>query len=119
MIEFMRYCLVGVINTIIGFGLVLLFSLVFIPELANSLGYGIGICISYVLNSYFTFRGKKGSLARFFICALLAYGLNLFVLFLLYRVLGYEAIIAQVCAAATYTICSFLLSRYFAFRSFK
>ena len=115
--EFVRYCLVGVVNTIIGFGLVLLFGLVLIPELANLLGYSIGVCISYVLNSRFTFRGKKGNFARFFFCVLLAYGANLFALFVLYRVLGYEAIISQLFSAAIYTICSFLLSRYFAFRA--
>ncbi len=50
--EFLKYNLVGVINTLVGFGII--FILMFLglsPILSNAIGYLIGSSISFILNS--------------------------------------------------------------------
>lgn len=54
--KLIKYPLVGILNTIIGFGII--FGLMFTgvsPEISNLSGYSIGIVISYILNKIFTF----------------------------------------------------------------
>lgn len=119
---FVKYLGVGVVNTLFGFGLI--FALMFFglsPELANLVGYGFGVCLSYVLNKTFTFKSKAKNKAQFFkfvASMLIAYILNFIALKLL---LGLEvnAYLAQVVAGGVYTISGFLLSKFWSFKDKK
>lgn len=122
--SFILYCLVGVINTFIGFGIV--FALTFagvLPELANFLGYCIGIVCSFFLNSKITFAKNKvkksQGLLKFALSMGVAYLLNLLVLFLNYRIFGLNVYLSQILAGGSYTLCGFLLSRFFVWREGK
>lgn len=117
MMRFVRYCCVGVFNTVLGLGIILSLSFLgFSAELSNFIGYSIGIGISYVLNSIFTFKDQKGNVFKFFVCAFIAYILNFLTLCLLYQVLHINVLLSQICASAVYTISGFLLSRSIAFK---
>ncbi|RDU72120.1 GtrA family protein [Helicobacter brantae] len=112
------YCLVGVMNTCIGFGII--FALTFLgilPELSNFLGYFFGIIFSFFLNNAITFSqnkiDKKQGLIRFILSMSIAYLINLAVLFLSYRVLEIDVYFSQILAGASYTLCGFLMSRFF------
>lgn len=73
-----KFLLVGVINTIVGYGVMfgaynLLHWDYWISSAAN---YVIGSICSFLLNKYFTFQAKKFSgaeLVRFIICILICY----------------------------------------------
>ena len=81
--RFLKFCLVGVANTLVGSGVMYAFY-----NLANcsywfssAMNYVVGSVVSYFLNKYFTFRSNSrswGEIARFAVniavCYLIAYG---------------------------------------------
>ena len=118
MIVFCKYCLVGVINTAIGYGIVaLLIWLKIIPELANFIGYIIGISISYFLNHHFTFSQSQtydSHIKRFLRFAglmMIAFLMNLIALFLCYRVFCFNIYLSQALATGVYAIVGFVLNK--------
>ena len=116
--QIMAYNVVGIINTFLGFGIIVsLMLLGYSPEISNMLGYGTGAVLSYYLNSKYTFIQSKRSVAqglKFFIVLLIAYGLNLIVL--KWSLVYLNAYMSQLLAACAYTISSFLLGRFLIFR---
>jgi len=66
--EFIRYCLVGVVNTLVGIGTSLiclnLFSLNY--WVSTAIGYAFGITVSFLLNKKYTFENKSTSIASQF-----------------------------------------------------
>ena len=115
MLVFGKYLLVGVVNTLIGFGFIFLFVFLGLgAELANLLGYCIGITCSYFLNKYFTFKARaKNDFLKFILSMLLAYGVNLLVLIVCFRFLSWDIYLSQCLAGVSYTLVGFLLSKGF------
>ncbi|MBR1628415.1 MAG: GtrA family protein [Lachnospiraceae bacterium] len=81
---FIRFIIVGVLNTIVGTGVMFAAYNIFHLSywISSGLNYIIGSIVSYYLNKYFTFQYKKRDIKatiRFVvniaICYLLAYGL--------------------------------------------
>ena len=119
--EFLKYNIVGVINTLIGFGLI--FILMFLgvnPILSNAVGYLIGSIISFILNSRYTFKEKNPNrelTIAFFLTLLLSYFLNYITL---NYTLGYfNPYIAQIISGVVYTVSSFLIMKFFVFSNIK
>lgn len=116
--EFLRYNLVGIFNTIVGFSII--FSLMFVgvsPVISNLIGYIIGSIVSYYLNSKYTFKAKrtKRDAIKFFIILFLSYCLNFVTLKWLLDIIN--PYLAQFFSAVVYTISSFLLVKLIVFRS--
>ncbi len=112
------YGLVGVVNTFVGLGSVLVLTYFgFVAEMANFLGYVIGVCLSYILNSKFTFQSKitATKALKFLISMGIAYCLNLGFLTISYRAYDIDVYLAQCLAGVIYAISGFLLCRYFVF----
>ena len=115
--QFLKYNIVGIANTLVGFSIVflLMFSGVS-PIKSNVIGYTIGSILSYYLNSRYTFDAKSYStkqVIKFFIVLLVAYFLNYLTLqWMLGEVNPY---LAQLVSAIVYTVSSFLLMRGFVF----
>jgi putative flippase GtrA len=112
------YNLVGIVNAFVGLGSVLALTYFgLIAEVANFLGYVIGICLSYFLNSKFTFKAKRTALKafKFTIAMGIAYCLNLGFLSISYRIYDIDVYLAQCLAGVIYTASGFLLCRYFVF----
>lgn len=119
---FFLYCFVGIINTFIGFGIIFFLTFLgFVPELANFLGYCIGIVCSFFLNNKITFSDKKinksQGLLKFAGSMGVAYLVNLIILFLSYRIFELDVYFSQVLAGSGYTLCGFLLSRGFVWKN--
>ena len=83
-ITFLKFILVGVINTIVGAGAMFLCynALGCSYWFSSAINYIIGSIVSYFLNKYFTFQNKERSwkiIAKFIInitvCYLVAYGI--------------------------------------------
>ncbi len=80
---FIRFVLVGIVNTLFGTGIMFLFYNVFhlgywVSSFSN---YFFGSILSYFLNKYFTFRAKEKSwreivlfVVNISVCYLIAYG---------------------------------------------
>ena len=118
---FLRYILVGIINTIVGYGII--FFLMFLgvsPEISNIVGYAVGISVSYVLNKIYTFQSKahpKKEFPKFVLSLLASYTLNFLTLVLCIHILKINPYISQIISGAVYTLSGFVFLKYFAFRS--
>lgn len=119
--EFSRYLLSGVANTAVGY-LVFLFVLYVFGAnvlVSNAVSYGVGLLVAYILNILYVFEFSRHSLAaagRFFLAFGVAYGVNAIVLLLISGQFGVRAEIAQLFAMGGYTVCFYLLNRYFVWR---
>ena len=124
-VRILKFGSVGVVNTIIGFGVILLAMTAFkIPPVwSNVIGYACGLSVSFVLNSRFTFsdRGRPGwgAVFKFLTAFAIAYGLNISTLILLLMSGRELAVIAQLIAMCVYTFSFFLLSHFFVFRGLE
>ena len=116
---FIRYAGIGVINTVVGYGLI--FTLMFFginPFLSNGISYAVGIMISYILNRNFNFRSEKSTretFPKFVGVLLIAYLLNLAALFVSLTILHINKYIAQLIAGVFYTLFGFYGNRYITF----
>lgn len=79
-----KFLIVGVINTIVGTGVMFVFYNVFSLSywISSASNYVVGSIVSYFLNKYFTFQSKEKSwkqISKFVlnitVCYLLAYGM--------------------------------------------
>lgn len=121
--NFINYILIGVLNTMIGFGsIMLLMSNGFSPELSNLMGYLIGICFSFILNKRHNFKTKDDPLkefVKFFTSMGIAYISNFLVLVFLYRVLYLNKYLSQIVASGIYVMVGYMLSKAYVFKRLK
>lgn len=118
-LEFVSYNIVGIVNTLFGFSII--FSLMFAglsATLSNAIGYFFGAILSYTLNKKYTFKSKepnKTEALKFFMVLAISYGLNFVTLqILLNHINPYYA---QFISAVVYTLSSFLLAKFFVFKT--
>lgn len=80
----LKFVLVGVVNTLVGTGVMFLLYNVFHTGywIASASNYVVGSIVSYLLNKYFTFQHKEKSfkvvmkfIINITVCYLIAYGL--------------------------------------------
>lgn len=121
MIQFLKFMLVGTLNTALGYAVIFacMYLLGLSAVLSNVTGYLFGLTISYALNRSFTFKStskSKTELLRFLIVFLIAYLANLGVLLASIRYAGMHEGMAQVLAGAVYVATSFLMNKYYVFR---
>ena len=119
--QLIRFGLVGVFNTLVGYAIIFtaMYGLDFSPVAANASGYGVGLLISYWLNRVYTFRSSSavGSEAFKFVAVVgLAYLINLAVLLLWTKVFGFHEGVGQVVAGGAYIVSSYSLNKYFVFQ---
>lgn len=124
---FVRFVLVGIINTVFGTAIMFVFYNVFGLSywLSSASNYFFGSILSYFLNKYFTFRYKKRDwkvVVRFVVnisaCYLIAYGAAK----PLARALmsGFAVTVqenaAMVCGMVLFVVLNYLGQRFFAFK---
>jgi putative flippase GtrA len=116
----LRYALVGVANTALGFGCILVLQefLEVQPYLANGVGFAMGLCMSYFLNRRFAFRSSRAhtvAAPAFLLAAAVSFAVNMAVLRLGLTILGLPDSWAQGLAVVSYAVCFYLLNRYVVF----
>lgn len=118
-----RYLAVGAVNTLVGLGVIFAAKAFASAEdaLANVLGYGAGLVLSFVLNRQWTFRHQGESwiaFYRFVLVFAVSYLINLGTVLALVR-LGTNSYVAQTIGIVPYTAIGFLASRHFVFSDGK
>ena len=120
-LQFLKYNIVGIFNTLIGFSLVFGFIYLGLGNmLSNFLGYFIGVFISFFLNRKFTF--KKYNITSkvifwFFSILLFAYLINASVFFVFINFYNMSPYLAQIFSGAIYTLLSFSLMKKYLFNN--
>ena len=124
---FLRFVIVGVINTVFGTAIMFVFYNVLGLSywLSSASNYFFGSILSYFLNKYYTFRYKKRSwrvAARFVVnisvCYLIAYGIAKPLIAALMS--GFSVTVqenaAMLCGMGLFVVLNYLGQRFFAFR---
>lgn len=119
--EFMVFVVIGIINTFNGTLFAMLYSKIFQANVAFVVGYMTSVCISYLLNSIFTFKEKLGfnKLIKFIVSYIPNFVVQLISVFIIYNLLGYEKIVAYLLAAIIGVPVTFLILKFFAFSKKK
>lgn len=121
--QFIVYCLVGSVNTVIGFAVIIALSeLLHVHSvLANMAGYGVGLAIAFPLHRKVTFPGADKAaratrqIGPFLMIFAISYAVQLGVLVALLKT-GLNNFLSQTIAIGVYVIVSFLGNKYLTFR---
>jgi putative flippase GtrA len=123
----LRYAAAGVANTAVGLAVILGLELGLGVQanLANAIGYGVGVCLSFVLSRLFVFgrdRPLREAGPRYLVAVAVAFGLNQGALTLARAALSgllprgdFASTVAQMAGVGSYTAALFLLSHYWVF----
>lgn len=116
--EFILFLIVGVINTFNGTIFASIYSIFLNENIAFVLGYISSLIISYILNSFITFKEKLE--VRKFIKFAISYIPNFIiqniVVIIVFNIFNYDKIIAYILAAIIGVPVTFVLMKFFAFR---
>lgn len=116
--EFILFLIVGVVNTFNGTIFASIYSIFLNENVAFVLGYISSLIISYILNSFITFKEKLE--VRKFIKFAISYIPNFIiqniVVIIVFNILNYNKIIAYILAAIIGVPVTFILMKFFAFR---
>lgn len=120
--EFARYCVVGILNTLITLAVIFILMKAFDVNyvFANAVGYVFGFTNSFILNKFWTFssRGRVHREAALFVLVFaVSYAAQLMFLLVLKEGFGISADFSQIVAMGFYTIVNFLGNKYITFRT--
>ena len=115
-----KFGLVGVINTFAGLTVIYFCKWAFSLDdyLSNFIGYGIGLCVSFYLNSKWTFKYsgmQLWAMIKFGFVIFIAYSLNLLVVAILIEVYHISGNISQLFGIFPYTIFCYFACRFWVF----
>lgn len=116
--EFIFFIIIGLINTFNGVVFSFIYSSLFNENLAFVLGYISGLAISYILNSYVTFKEKLSftKFIKFGISYIPNFIIQNIVVIITFNILGLHKLIAYCLAAIIGIPVTFILLKFFAFR---
>lgn len=121
LLKFLKFCVVGVIGTIIDFGLTWICKeKLKIPKfIANAIGFVVAATSNYFLNRIWTWASHDPQVGveyvKFFGVSLIGLGLNTLILYLLHEKLKLNFWISKVFATGVVMVWNFLANHYFTF----
>jgi len=118
-----RYLGSGVLNTLVGFGVIfLLMACGVSPVVSNISGYFVGFLLGFIVSKKFVFRSNGHFVKeniRYLFAFLISFLFNLLVLRLALIYSDLPVVASQILAAVGYTMLMYLLGRFFVFSSKK
>lgn len=115
-----KYAIVGLLNTVVGYGIFLIsfFHFGFSANIANAIGYGIALLMAFLLNTIFVFNSGRINVKhcmKFLVAFIVSFGLNQFVLWALVYSGFLIPEVSQVFAMITYTVLFYVFNRFLVF----
>jgi len=122
LVQFIKFGIVGISNTLLTFAvytlLLKVFGVWYIA--ASAIGFAAGTVNSFLLNRRWTFRGHVGDAltpVRWTVVQCTGLGLNLGLLYLFVHDAGLDKLVAQAFATAVVTVSTFFANRAWTFRT--
>lgn len=124
--RFIRFSIVGLINTFVDFGLYLLLTRIFDFHylLANVSSWIVAVCFSFIMNKYWTFECyDKGAIpkqyVKFFVVNIIALGLSVLILFLFVEIFKLPDVFGKIFAIGLIAFWNFFANKHWTFRNAK
>lgn len=116
--EFILFVIIGVINTFNGVVFSFIYSSLLNENLAFVLGYISGLIVSYILNSYITFKEKLSftKFIKFGVSYIPNFIIQNIVVLITFNIMGLHKLIAYCLAAIIGIPVTFILLKFFAFK---
>ena len=114
--KFIKYGIVGIINTIITYPSFILLSNIIDYTLAIIIIFPLGVLLSYFLNKKFTFTKEKGSMIIFFIVMTAMFLTNFLTTWILVEFVNIIKEISQGIAIVIAFMIHYLLNKKFSFK---
>ncbi|MGG7143984.1 GtrA family protein [Clostridium nigeriense] len=116
--EFIFFIIIGVINTFNGVVFSFIYSSLLNENIAFILGYISGLVVSYILNSYITFKEKLAftKFIKFAISYIPNFIIQNIVVIITFNILGLHKLIAYCLAAIIGIPVTFILLKFFTFK---
>lgn len=116
--EFILFVIIGVINTFNGVVFSMIYSKFLDANLAFVVGYISGLFISYILNSYVTFKERLeySKFIKFAISYIPNFIIQNIVVLIVFNIMGLNKLIAYILAAIIGVPVTFILMKFFAFK---
>ncbi|MBO4489576.1 MAG: GtrA family protein [Bacteroidales bacterium] len=118
--NFILYCLIGVLNTGVDFGVFALLDHVGLYYIvAHIISYHCGIICSFILNRQYNFKVQDKPVQRFFSfysASLVALAASAGLLYLFVSVCGMHHLLGKLIATAIIVVCQFLFVKHFTFK---
>ena len=120
--QFIKFGLVGVLSTIIDWGIFYLLNLFFgvYYLLAKVISFSVAVINSYIWNRNWTFRsqdtGKTKEFTKFLIVALVGLGINVLIMFIVVDHLHWRKIFGLIFSTGFVTIWNFLANKFYTFK---
>lgn len=119
--QLVRFNAVGVVNTLIDFGMFYLLTNLAMPYLyAQTCSYGCGVANSYIMNKYWTFQtaGRNMTeMVRFIAVNLISLAGSVLFIYLLHALLGLPLMPAKVGATLVIMAAGFLGNKLWVFKA--
>lgn len=117
--QFITFVIIGVINTFVGTLFSYIYSSFFNENIAFVFGYITGLFISYILNSFITFKESLEfkKFMKFAVSYIPNFIIQNIVVIIVFNIMGLNKLIAYVLAAIIGVPITFVLMKFFAFRS--
>lgn len=114
------FSLIGVANGVVGIAIIVVASLLGAgPLLANVLGYGAGLLVSFTLNSRVTFHSRKvdrHTVMRFLLAFGVAFAINLMVVKAVAGLFAAHKLLTSLAGTPLYVVAFYILCEYWVFR---
>ena len=116
--EFIMFLIIGVINTFNGVVFSYIYSNILNENMAFVFGYISGLIVSYILNSYLTFKEKLDfkKFIKFAISYIPNFIIQNIVVIITFNIMGLDKLIAYILAAIIGIPVTFILLKFFAFK---
>lgn len=120
--EISAFLAVGILNTLVGYGVFWIANQTLGLHIAgaNALGYAVALTLAYQLNKTVVFRhgaARRGAASIFLICFVIAFLINQAVLLWIDQATDWHPGLVQLLAMAAYTVTFFLLNKFVVFQS--
>ncbi|MFC1598730.1 GtrA family protein [Patescibacteria group bacterium] len=120
--QFIKFCIIGAVNTIIDYAVYLLLNRVYGVYFlyANIIAITVAMSSSFIFNKYWTFRNNEKKIpiqsAKFVIVNVLYFFLNNSIVFALANYLAVYDILAKIVATIAGLFWNFFANRYWTFK---